>query len=212
MRKSPVIKRTWLELLFLVFSGLALAQEAKKNELGFVLGAEIIPDAAANSGLPIRFGKSISYSLTYARRLTGESTALFLEFPVSAAPSHSIQTAQPAVITDVATLFITPSLKVRFADRSAFSPWISGGFGYGLYEGSDAFNNAVGNPSVFRHTAAAQFGGGIDIRTPIHILFPIGLRAEVRDYYTLDTPNFGSSVTRSGQHNVVAAGGFTVSF
>jgi hypothetical protein len=207
-----VIKRTWLALVLLVFGGLAVGQEPRKNELGFVLGAEIIPDATASSGFPIQFGKSISYTLTYARRLAGYNTALFLEFPVSAAPSHSIQTAPPGVITDVATLFITPSLRVRFADRSAFSPWISGGFGYGLYEGSDAFNNTAGNPSVFRHTAAAQFGGGIDIRTPIHILFPIGLRAEVRDYYTIDTPNFGSSVTRGGQHNVVAAGGFTVRF
>ena len=206
-----MIKRILLALALLVFSGSGLAQETK-NELGFVLGAETIPDATASSGVPIRFGKSISYTLTYARHLTGENTAFFLEFPVSAAPSHKIQTAQPGVITDVATLFITPSLKVRFANQSAFSPWVSGGFGYGLYEGSDALNNSVSNSSVFRHTAAAQFGGGIDIRTPIHILFPIGLRAEVRDYYTIDSPNFGSSVRQGGQHNVVAAGGFTIRF
>src|SRR6266852_2080514 len=31
---------------------------------------------------------------------------------------------------------------------------------------------------------AVQFGGGVDVRTPIKVLFPIGLRAEVRDLYT----------------------------
>ena len=32
---------------------------------------------------------------------------------------------------------------------------------------------------------------GIDVRTRLKLLFPIGLRGEGRDYFTLKTPRFG---------------------
>jgi hypothetical protein len=60
--------------------------------------------------------------------------------------------------------------------------------------------------------ATAQFGGGIDVRAPLKLPFPLSLRSEVRDYYTLETPNFGVPVQGSGQHNVVLSGGFVVRF
>jgi hypothetical protein len=58
----------------------------------------------------------------------------------------------------------------------------------------------------------AQFGGGVDVRTRLKLLFPIGLRGEVRDFYTLGTPSFGVPVQRSEQHNVVVSGGLVVHF
>jgi hypothetical protein len=33
--------------------------------------------------------------------------------------------------------------------------------------------------------ATAQFGGGIDVRTRLKLLFPIGFRGKFRDFYTL---------------------------
>jgi hypothetical protein len=56
-------------------------------------------------------------------------------------------------------------------------------------------------------SGTAQFGGGIDVRTRLKLLFPIGLRGEVRDYYTLRTPRFGVPIQRREQHNVVVSAG-----
>jgi|SRR6266849_8031171 len=98
--------------------------------------AEVIPQATISSNQKLSFGRSIAHSVDYARRLSSGNTALLLEFPFAAAPSHKVESAQLNAITSLATLFLTPSLRVRFASHAPASPWLSGGFRYGLYEGS----------------------------------------------------------------------------
>ena len=101
---------------------------------------------------------------------------------------------------------------MNFAHNSRFSPWVSGGFGYGLYEGSAKFKSGATNSNRYTNAGTAQFGGGVDLRTGLKVLFPITLRGEVRDYYTVTSPRFGISVQSSGQHNIVAAGGIVLHF
>ena len=198
-------------MLILWMCSLSFAQE-KKNELGLLLGAEFLPRATAASNQKLSFGRSIAFSVSYAHRLSGGNNALFIEIPFAAAPSHKVDSAQHNTISNLATLFVAPSLRARFARHAPLSPWLSGGFGYGLYEGSRRLQDGVANAQVYRNVATAQFGGGIDVRTPLRLPLPIGLRGEARDYYTLETPNFGVPVQRSGQHNVVLSGGFVVRF
>jgi len=176
------------------------AQE-EKNELSLLLGAEFIPRAATTSNQKLSFGRSVAYSVDYARRLSSRNTALLLEFPFAAGPSHSVESAQPNAITSLATLFVTPSLRAQFVSHAPASPWLSGGFGYGLYEGSSALQNGVTNTEIHRNVATAQFGGGIDARTRVKLLFSIGLRGEFRDFYTLGNPSFGVPVQRSEPHD-----------
>lgn len=111
-------------------------------------------------------------------------------------------------ISSLATLFVTPSLRARFVSRAPASPWLSGGFGYGLYEGSRVLQNGVASTQIHRSVATGDFGGGIDVRTRLKVLFPIGFRGEVRDFYTFGTPSFGVPVQRSEQHNAVVSGGW----
>ena len=198
-------------ILMLWVCCLSFAQE-EKNEMGLLLGAEFIPEATTSSSQKLSFGRSIAYSVDYARRLSSGNTALFLEFPFAAAPSHKVESAQLNAITSLATLFVTPSLRARFVSHAPASPWLSGGFGYGLYEGSSVLQNGLANTEIHRNVATAQFGGGIDVRTRLKLLFPIGLRGEVRDFYTLETPSFGVPAQRTLQHNVVVSGGFVVHF
>ena len=132
--------------------------------------------------------------------------------PFAAAPSHKGEGTQLNAITSLATLFVTPSLRFRFASHAPASPWLSGGFGYGLYEGSRTFQNGVSNRQVHRNVTTAQFGGGIDVRTLLKLLFPIGLRGEVRDYYTLKSPRFGVPIQRTEQPNVIVSAGLAVHF
>lgn len=198
-------------LLVTLLSLCSFAQD-KKNELGLLLGAEFIPQRTTATGARVDFGNSVIFSANYARHLTGEKTVLFLEFPFAAAPQHTVRTSDPNFIRSLATLYVAPSLRVKFAGQSAFSPWLSAGFGYGLYEGSERLVNGAPNPARYVSTGTAQFGGGVDLRTPIHILFPISLRGELRDFYTVANPRFGTAIQNSGQHNLVASGGFVIHF
>jgi hypothetical protein len=125
-------------ILMLWVCCLSVAQE-EKNEMGLLLGAEFIPEATTPSNQNLSFGRSIAYSVDYARRLSSGNTALFLEFPFAVAPSHKVESAQLNAITSLATLFVTPSLRTQFVCHAPGSPWLSGGFGYGLYEEEVAF-------------------------------------------------------------------------
>jgi hypothetical protein len=123
-----------------------------------------------------------------------------------------VESAQINAITSLATLFVTPSLRGRLVSHAAASPWLSSGFGYGLYEGSRVLQNGVINTEIHRNVAPAQFGGGIDVRTRLKLLFRIGFRGEVRDFYTLNTPSFGVPFQRTQQHNVAVSGGLVVHY
>ena len=98
---------------------LSFAQE-EKNELGLLLGAEFIPRAATTSNQKLSFGKSVAYSVDYARRLSRGNTALLLEFPFPAGPSHRVESAQLNTITSLATLFVTPSLRAQFVSHACY--------------------------------------------------------------------------------------------
>jgi hypothetical protein len=208
----PALRSILLMSCLVSISAPAICQDMHKNQLGLLLGADIVPDRHTVTGNNIDLGKSVVFSANYARHLAGDTTAIYLEFPFAAAPSHTVGNPQTGSITDLATLFITPSVRLQFANAGTVSPWVSGGFGYGQYEGSKRLAGGALNPDVRQHVSTAQFGGGVDIRTPIHILFPIGLRAELRDYYTVSAPSFGVPVRDGGQHNIVVAGGIVLRF
>jgi hypothetical protein len=189
----------------------ASAQETR-NEVGFLLGSEQIPGSTTTAGLPLSVGGSVAFSFDYARRWKGERTALFAEIPFAAAPSHRGGSSQPGTATSLATLYVVPSLRLQAFAGHRFSPWLSGGFGYGWLETSALLNNGAPNPAINRNTGTAQFGGGVDIQTPLHLLFPISLRAELRDYYAVDAANYGTSLRQQGQHDIIPAGGFVIHF
>jgi opacity protein-like surface antigen len=201
-----------LTCLLLLFALLSFAQDFKKNEFAVLIGAEIVPQRSSNAGTPINFGKGFALSGNYARHLAGENTAFFLEFPFSATANHDITTSTPGSITSIATFYVTPSLRVSFAHQSRFSPWVSAGFGYGLFEGSRLLNTGAENPTRNTSSGAVQVGGGVDIHTGIKVLVPISLRAEVRDFYTTSNPDFGIAVRAGGQHNIVTSGGIVLHF
>lgn len=205
--------------LLLATASVAWAQDDEgKNELAFTLGAGFASDnqvapGAPGPAAPIDVGNSVVFGASYARRLgRSEGLAVYLEFVLAAAPSHRTSSANLGTVDNVASLFLTPALQVKFRPDSTISPWVSGGFGYGLYEGSDALRDGTVNPDRREHTGAVQFGGGVDIKTPVSIIAPISLRLEVRDFYSLDTVNFGRPVRDDRQHNVVLAGGFLLRF
>ena len=89
-------------MLMLWMCCLSFAQE-EKNELRLLLGAEFIPRATTTSNQKLSFGRSIAYSVDYARRLSSGNNALLLELPFAAAPSHKVESAQLNATTSLAT-------------------------------------------------------------------------------------------------------------
>jgi hypothetical protein len=207
------LRKSFIIITLLVQAALAQSK-VENNQLGLLLGAEFISShsTAAAPSNNIEFGASEALQLNFAHRLRGEATQLWLELPSIAGPSHSVRSANTATPVSLATFFTTPSLRINFAALRTFSPWLSFGGGYALYEGSERLRNSAKNTHRFTNTGALQFGGGIDVRTRLHVLRPIGLRAEVRDFYTFDTLDFTTPIRSDRQHNLVVSGGFILRF
>lgn len=208
------MKQMFLLMTMLVlFGASAAAQDDKNNEVGLLLGVEFVPDSnlALAPGGPVAIGNSEVFQVNFARKLlTREKAELWLEFPAAAGPSHSIRNADPATPTSVATFYLTPSLRVMFAPRRKVSPWLSFGGGYSLFETSESYANGAKNADRLTHSAALQIGGGVDIKTPIKVLVPVTLRAELRDFYSFDAQRINARLDRTGQHGVVASGGIVL--
>jgi hypothetical protein len=202
-------------ILFFLAAPFAFAQDvAEKNQLGMMLGAEFIADhsTATIPSVPITFSSSVVFQLNFGHRLKGENTQLWIEFPSAAAPSHTVASANAFTPVSLATFFTTPSLRVNFRGQKTFSPWLSFGGGYALYEGSENLATGVDNLNRYTSTGALQFGVGVDIKTKLRVWKPIGFRGEVRDFYSFDTLNFATPIREAGQHNLVVSGGLIVRF
>lgn len=204
----------YLAVVLLFIPSLFAQSKPENNQLGLLLGGEVIPGhtTATIPSSQVRFGASETLQINFAHRLRGERTQLWLEFPSIAGPSHSVESAASATPVSLATFYTTPSFRVNFAAQRTFSPWLSFGGGYALFEGSERLRDGSNNVRRFTNTGALQFGGGIDVRTRLKLLRPIGLRAEVRDFYSFDTLDFTTPIRQDRQNNVTVNGGFIIRF
>ena len=191
------------------------AQERRKNEVGLLLGGAVTPNLAISNlrGDSIELGAGLTFQATYARHLVEVPYAqLSFEVPLLAAPRVSASSDDSRIPSEYASLFITPGFRVTFAPAAVVSPWFSIGGGYARFqEAAQLVNKALNLGRVGRNTGAGLFGGGVDIRTPVNILFPISLRLEVRDVYS-GKPTYNADTGGGFQHNVVLSGGFVVHF
>ena len=114
------------------------------------------------------------------------------------------------MISQYAYVFLTPHVRVKFFPEGALSPWLSFGAGYARFLEKRPENAPSFIPGT--NTGTLLLGGGVDTRTLIRVLrVPIGLRAEVRDFYS-GSPNYNQTVRGDLQHNVVFTGGLLIKF
>ena len=200
-------------IVFLLAIPVIAAQTESKNELGLMLGGTVTPNLAiAGSGSgSLNIGTGTTLQLNYARRLMkARSLGLYFEIPALAIPQQTIGTSVGAAPKNYDSFFVTPSLRAMLRPAAAFSPWFSAGGGYALFD--ESARRTDGTPNIHGTSGGAvQFGGGVDIRTPIRVLFPIGVRLEVRDLYT-SKPNYHVDTGGGFQHNLVFSGGLVLRF
>ena len=179
---------------------------APKNELAFGLGG--IPSTPRNTTRDrLALGPGTALQVNYGRRfVSGEHLALYGEINFLASPLRGVSSNLTSATRDVASLYFTPGIRVKFFPSSRISPYLSAGWGLGLYEQSTTQLDGRANP-VPRELVhgAFGFGGGVDVR----VWRLLALRGEARDFYT-GTPNYNVTTIAGGQHNVVAVGAFVL--
>ena len=192
--------RKQILVLFLLMSDVAFAQT---NEIGLTLGG-LVPQDNGTAPNAIRLSGGTSYQANFGHRLLGGRTSLYGEIHFLANPQRLVGSTNAAATRDVATIYVTPGVRVKFATVRSLSPFVAVGGGYALYEQSYFRIDGRSNQAPRElHTGALDFGGGVDTK----FWRWIGLRVEARDFYT-GRPAYNVSGLSGRQHNPVAGGGF----
>jgi hypothetical protein len=210
------MKRFAVLFFFLIFPlSTVLAQKA---DVALVFGGTSVSDAKASVPCPpgvicstplterFKTGHQFYWEGAAAYRFANTKPASFyVELPVVGIPSQrlSLNGSFPlSTLGHINSIFVTPSLKVKFLPKAPISPFASVGGGWARY----------GVNSSTTNKGALQFGGGLDVKT---LISHLALRFEVRDVVT-SNPNFGlrNASVHPGfnRHNVLAGGGPVFTF
>ena len=209
-----MVLRRLAVLLFLVFA-FSSCLYGQKADLAFSAGATFASDAhevenlvcfsaPCPTPLTISTRHQVFFETTGAFRLANFKVAsLHLELPVGFMPAAGFVNF---IGLHISSLFVTPSLRLKFLPGSAVSPFLSAGGGFAHYHVTDETSDR----------GALQFGGGFDFKAGIPLL---GFRVEARDFVT-GQPNFGiiestfvqNQKDTGRRHNVFAGGGVVLRF
>jgi hypothetical protein len=212
--------RMRLMVLPALFVAVALQVHAQqKNEVGLVIGATTSPGIGLTSGnvaaptQNLTFGSSLALGAEYDRRLNSGRTAFYVGVDFLASPLD-VKLNQPPAGTspEFAYIFLTPHVRVKFNADGALKPWLSFGGGYArLTPFGQTSSTTAADLKGTHNTGSLEFGGGIDTAPIVHVFrIPIGIRLEVRDFYS-GTPNFNAPL--DGRLNSVAyTGGLLLKF
>ncbi len=179
-----------------------------KHEIGLTLGGLL---SSERNGGPthLDLGSGIAFQANYGYRLwNSDKAALYGEVHLLANPLRDIRSSDPSLTRNVATLFVTPGIRLKFFPTKAIAPYLAVGGGLADYEQSTTTLAGAPNPAprTVNH-GVFDFGGGVDLK----FWKFIGLRAEIRDFYA-GGPAYNTLSIRGGQHNVVLGGGFVLKF
>ena len=197
----------------------------EKNEVGLVIGGIVTPSqtvapgatlvSPGGTGLPnsdITFNSSLTLGADYDGNFVHKRAfAIAGGVDFLASPFDVKLSQRPSnVINQYAVIFLTPHVRVKFHPTGSFSPWLSFGGGYARF-----LETADANTPSFRpgtNTGTFVFGGGLDTRPVLHVFrIPIGLRVEIRDFYS-GQPNYNQKTTGNLQNNVAFTGGLLLRF
>jgi opacity protein-like surface antigen len=188
---------------------LTYAEEAAaKHEVGLTLGG-LLNQTRTNGSTKLDLSPGVALQANYGYRLLErQKFALYGEVHFLANPQRTVSSSDQTLTRDVATIFVTPGIRVKFLPRKAISPYLAIGGGYAAFEQSvTRLDGKPNGASRELSRGAFDFGGGVDVK----FWRFVGLRAEIRDVFT-GSPAYNTNLVAGGQHNVVAGGGFVLRF
>jgi outer membrane protein W len=187
---------------------------AQGVEVG-VFGGEVLSETRhiqAPAGGTIQVNSNYAAGLHFDYRLTHSRIVdAHLELEFTVLPPRIVKSASTAVPQSYDSLYLTPGVRVEFIPRARLRPWVAAGGGYTLYLQSQVLTNGQTYRVRFVNSAAADYGGGLDLAVwrSRHYSWSLNLRGQVRDFVS-GNPSYNAPLTSSVQHNVVATGGFVV--
>jgi Outer membrane protein beta-barrel domain len=213
MMNSWLGSKSYARLILFVLLGflaLALPLRAQKQDLALSLGGFVGQTRGFNSPTTgqVNISADKNFGVNYGYRfLHSNAVGLFGELEFVAIPNQRLTTANAIVAQNYASLYVVPGVRVKFFPEARLSPWGALGGGYALYEESVRLSNGQPTTNRFLNRGVFDFGGGLDFR----IFRFIGIRAEVRDFYS-GNPKVNVGLNSSTQHNVVSSGGIVFHF
>jgi hypothetical protein len=221
MKKNIVDFIAYVFVLMCV--GRAFAQESAassttRNEIGLLIGATETPSIGLADGGTIHLNSSLALGAGYDRQLLGRRTALYGGIDFVASP-FDVKASFPApnVSPQYAYLFLTPHIRLKFNQGGALQPWLLFGGGYADFSPAQPRAGGV-NVAGAGSTGTLEFGGGLDSKplvrlsgVPLIGKLPIGVRLEVRDFYS-GQPNYGVPTDGNRQNSLVFTGGLLLRF
>ena len=135
--------------------------------------------------------------------------ALYFEVPVAGTLDTTVPASALTSVGTYSSIFVTPGLRLKLAPGFAISPYIATGGGLAHFNRS-ASQTPAGTSSTV-NKGVWDIGGGLDMKVAPFL----GLRAEVRDFYSGSPELRLSQVTgtfNERQHNIVGTAGVVVRF
>jgi hypothetical protein len=202
--------------VFFAILTLSIYATAQKEEFSFSVGAVATSDqplkvepcnTSLSSCVQLNYHTStgVAFEGSYAREIWNfKGVSLGAEFPVAGVPGRDVTFSvinNPNVTESQgaqSSVFFTPSARFKFLPSRLLSPFVS--VGGGLAHHGTVFG------SIDRGTL--QFGGGLDIKTPIP---HFAVRTDIRDFWENGEQKSPVS-TNHHQHNVLATVGVVFRF
>lgn len=186
---------TWVAAI-LIGSAPAYAQN---GEIAGSLSALLGGDRTAADATKFSLDADYALGLTYEHRIKQAGPfALYGGIDFVASQLRGVNSTNRTLTRDLATIYLTPNVMLKFISLPRLTPWIAVGAGVSIYEQSNLQIDGQRNPASRDVTHAAfTYGGGVDI--PVWGSF--ALRGQIKDYYS-GSPSYNIPVS-GGQHNLL---------
>lgn len=207
IRRKHVSKVLRIAVVWIVFSVSAFAQ---KLDLALTAGAYHPVNNGYSTGNALAIEGNVGFRVTSVPFLS-----LYLEVPVAGTFEASVEgiatiTSGGATSSNsYSAIFVTPGLRLKLAPSFPISPYIATGGGLAHFNRSAAQTPPGASNTV--NKGVWDIGGGLDMKVAPFV----GLRAEVRDFYSGSPELRISQVTgtfNQRQHNIVATAGIVLRF
>lgn len=191
------------------------AQQAgdERSEFAVTVGALSgnSPNAAAG---PLALGSGVAFQANYARKFNDKKkwASLYWEINALANPFRHLSGVPVTATSQIRSFYVTPGVRLQFAQQERITPWLDVGGGYAFYDSSSTSidggitGGGTKATSGTANTYAVNFGAGVDIVASKKYV----IRGDVRGIYT-GSPDYGVTVG-GGQFNFVIGGGIVWRF
>jgi len=189
---------------FFILTALSTVAAAQKIDLALTVGAYHPVNNSFSSGNAFAIEGNVGFRLASV-----PFVALYFELPVAGTLDSTVPASALTSPGTYSSLFLTPGVRLKIAPGFPISPYIATGGGLARFNRSASQTPAGSSTTV--NKGVWDIGGGLDMKMAPFL----GLRAEVRDFYSGSPELRISQITGTfsqRQHNIVGSAGLVVRF